>query len=58
MLQILKQRHDLVQRGRGPEATRDGETMQMFSTVLIETITSSSDDSTGHIFIDHESNAA
>ena len=40
MLLILKQRHDLAQRGRRPEAAYDGETIQIFSTVITETITS------------------
>ncbi|EDR05180.1 uncharacterized protein LACBIDRAFT_303605 [Laccaria bicolor S238N-H82] len=57
MLLILKQRHDMAQRGRRPEVTGDGETMQMFSTVFTEIITSGNT-STGHNFINRESNAA
>lgn len=56
MLLILKQRHDLAQRGRRSGETCDGGTMQIFSTVFMETIRSS-DTSTGHIFIDRGPNS-
>ncbi|KIJ91246.1 hypothetical protein K443DRAFT_492671 [Laccaria amethystina LaAM-08-1] len=54
MLLILEQRHESAQRGRRPEAT---ETMQIFSTVFMERITSV-DTSTGQISINSGPNAA